>query len=98
MNRKVKKKNRNPKIIGIWIILMSIFIAELLVYTWCRVQCVRIGYEISNEENIYQNYIILQNKLKVELAHLKSPERIAEIAKDQLGLTTPAPEQIIIVP
>ena len=76
---------------------MSIFISELLLYTWCRVQCIRDGYAISKATGRHRQLVTLQNKLKVELAHLKSPERIAQIAKDQFGLTAPTPEQMIII-
>ncbi len=82
----------------IWFIVMAVFIAELLIYTWSRVQCVKMGYEISNENNKNRNLINLQNNLKVELARLKSPERLADIAKNQLGLKIPTPEQVIIIP
>ena len=98
MNRKIKSNAQKSKVIGIWIILMSIFISELFLNTWSRVQCIRSGYEITKEENRHQVLGTLQNKLKVELARLKSPERIAEIAKDQFGLTPPAPEQIMVIP
>jgi len=77
---------------------MAVFIAELLIYTWSRVQCIKSGYEISNENNKNRNLINLQNNLKVELARLKSPERLAKIAKNRLGLKTPTPEQMIIIP
>lgn len=77
---------------------MSIFISELFLYAWCRVQCVNIGYEITREEQSQRNFVALQNQLKVELAHLKSPERIAEIAKEQLGLRAPEPKQIMVIP
>jgi cell division protein FtsL len=98
MARKVKKNVRSTRIVIIWFIIMAVFIAELLIYTWSRVQSVKVGYEISNENNKNRNLINLQNNLKVELARLKSPERLAKIAKNQLGLKTPAPEQIIIIP
>jgi len=32
-----------PKIIALWITLLCVFIVELLVYTWVRVQCVRVA-------------------------------------------------------
>jgi cell division protein FtsL len=82
----------------IWLIVMAVFITELLIYTWSRVQCVKVGYEISNENNKNRNLINLQNNLKVELARLKSPERLADIARNQLGLKTPTPEQMVIIP
>ena len=98
MARKAQKNVRNTRIAIIWFIIMIVFIAELLIYTWSRVQCIKVGYEISNENKKNRNLINLQNNLKVELAHLKSPERLAEIAKNKLGLKTPTSDQIIIIP
>ncbi|MBU0985899.1 MAG: cell division protein FtsL [Proteobacteria bacterium] len=98
MKRKVRKDLRKLKLTGIWVMLMLFFISELFVYTWCRVQCTGIGYEISKAESQQSELMALRNNLKVELASLKSPARIAKIAKNQLGLTTPAPEQMVIIP
>ena len=98
MARKTKKNALSTRIVVIWFIIMAVFIAELLVCTWSRVQCRKFGYEISNENNKNRKIITLQNNLKVELASLKSPERLAKIAKNQLGLKTPTPAQIIIIP
>ena len=95
---KTKKKNRNVKITGILIIFMVIFIAELLIFTWCRVNFIGVGYEISEETKKQHELIALQNNLKIELASLKSPERIAKIAKDQFGLTVPSKSQTIVIP
>lgn len=77
---------------------MGVFIAELLFYTWCRVQCVRVRYEITRQTAKMQQLTALQDNLKIELARLRSPQRIARIAKNQLGLITPIPEQTIIMP
>ena len=77
---------------------MAIFISELLLYTWCRVQCIRGGYTISKATGRQRQLVTLQNKLKIEIARLKSPERIARIAKDRFGLTAPTPKQMIIIP
>jgi len=98
MARKTRKKKGDVKITGIWIILMAVFIAELFLYTWCRVNCIGVGYEISKETNKQHELMALQNNLKIELASLKSPERISKIAKDQLGLKTPTKSQTIVIP
>ena len=82
----------------IWFFLMSIFIGELLFYTWCRVQCVRSGYEITIEKNHHRNLLTVQKNLKIERTRLKSPERVIKIAKEQLGLTIPSSEQIMVIP
>jgi cell division protein FtsL len=96
------KKGRTPrrklKNVGLWTVLMAVFITELLVSTWCRVQCTQIGYEINRAAELRQKQVTLQNNLKIELARLKSPERIAGIAQRQLGLTIPKPEQVVVLP
>jgi cell division protein FtsL len=98
MAPKTRKKNGDVTKTGIWIIFMAVFIAELFLYTWCRVNYIDVGYEISKETKKQNELIALQNNLKIELASLKSPERISKIAKDQLGLNTPTKSQTIVLP
>lgn len=98
MARKTRKKTGEIKKTGICIIFMAVLIAELFLYTWCRVNCIGIGYQISTEIQKQHELVALENNLKIELASLKSPERIAEIAKNQLGLITPTQHQLIIIP
>lgn len=98
MAPKPNRKLRTQRSIGVWIVLMLVFIMEMLLYTWSRVQCVRLGYGISTAIEQQRELRLLQNNLKIELARLKSPERIAKIATERLGLMTPKPEQTIIVP
>ena len=93
-----RNKKRNLKRIGLWGFLMVFFIGELLLYTWCRVQCTRLGYEITRSTETQQQRLRLQNNLKIELARLKSPARIASYARERLGLKMPAPEQTIVLP
>ena len=97
MNKK-KKPAQQLKHTGLWALVMGIFIVELLVYTWFRVQCTQIGYEINRTTETQKRQIALQNSLKIELARLKSPERIVRIATDKLGLVMPQPEQIMSLP
>ena len=97
MARKTRKKG-DMKITGIWIVIMTVFIAELFLYTWCRVNCIGVGYEISKETQKQHELVALQTNLKIEMASLKSLERIAKIAKNQLGLVTPTQKQTIVIP
>lgn len=77
--------------------LMLVFITELLFYTWCRVQCVKVGYQISTETDNNQALFTMQNNLNIEIAHLKSPQRIEKIARENFGLIKPRPEQMITI-
>lgn len=98
--RNVKKRKRKAfqRQTRAWLLLLLVFVAELLFYTWCRVQYVNVGYAYSLAAANHQRLTDMQNKLKVELARLKSPERIEKIAKQKLGLVTPSPEQVITLP
>ena len=98
MKRKSRKKNRLPGSLGIWLLFLAIFMAELLFYTWCRVQCVESGYRISEAKENGRQLKVAQKNLKVELAGLKSPARIARIARTEFGLIIPGPKQIFIIP
>jgi len=93
-----KTRNRNPRMLAVGIFLLCVFTAELLVYTWVRVQCVRVGYEISALTKEQQRLTELQANLKVELARLRAPQRIIRIAQEKLGLTLPTPKQMMIMP
>ncbi len=91
------KKSKRLKFTGLWIVMLSLFLGELFFYTWCRVNNVNLGYEVAQETEKKTKLIAYQENLKIELARLKSPERIEKIAREQLGLVRPKPEQIIIV-
>jgi len=98
MKKNTKARPRSLKSIAGYLLLLSIFVAELLIYTWCRVQYVQVGYQITKETAKQQQLLALQDRLKIEHARLKSPQRIAKIAREQLGLITPNPNQVVELP
>lgn len=96
-NRKHKQKP-GKRLTWTWVMVLFLFIGELLFYTYCRVQCVQEGIAISTQQEKHKELSALQNRLKIELARLKAPERISVIARKNLGLGMPDPAQIIMVP
>jgi len=93
-----KKQNKTNKWLNIiCVFFLAIFVSELFFFAWCRIQCVKAGYDISKKTDEHNNLLKAQNSLKLELAHLKSHERISQIAK-RLGLVLPNAEQTIILP
>jgi cell division protein FtsL len=96
-NELLALKNRySVKVTGIWVTILILFIVQLLIYTWVRVQCIRIGYEISRQAENYQQLTSIQNTFRIELERLKSPERITHIA-GKLNLVMPETKQRIEV-
>ena len=97
-NLKNKHKKRNPILTMAWLALMAVFIGELLFSVWCREQSRIIDSDIIKQTQKVKRLSDMQDKLKIELAVLKSPRRIAKIARERLGLITPTPEQTIVIP
>ncbi len=98
MNRKKKHKAQNRKMAVLYLGLMAVFIIELLFYTYCRVQSTHVSVDISREIARQQELVSMRDSLKVELARLKSPQRIAKIAGEQFDLVLPNSKQIIVLP
>lgn len=97
-NSQKKRIQRNPKLTLAYLVLMAVFIAELLFSAWCREQSRKIESDIINQTQKAEQLSAMQDNLKIELARLKSPRRIARIARERLGLITPTPEQTILIP
>ncbi|MGD9210895.1 MAG: cell division protein FtsL [Desulfobacteraceae bacterium] len=98
MPNKTKKNGDSYPSTIFWIVIMGLFLTEMLFYTWCRIQCTKTGYAIARENKKNYDFLSLQKNLEIELTQLKSPNRIAQIAKKQLGLDIPKPEQIKSLP
>ena len=97
-NSSKKRIKRNPILTMAGLVLMAVFIGELLFSAWCREQSRIIDSDIINQTQKVKRLSDMQDKLKIELAVLKSPRRIIKIARDRLGLITPTPEQTIVIP
>lgn len=89
-------RHRAQRMKTIWLTIMLVFIAEMFAYTWCRVQNVRLGYEIAAEIRAYEQQRTIRKNLAIELARLKAPERIETLGR-QLGLAPPATRQIVVM-
>ncbi len=93
-NRTTSQPVRGMK--TVWLAIMLVFIVELFAYTWCRVQYVRLGYEIAKETRTYEQQRTIRKNLAIELARLKAPKRIEALGR-QLGLAPPATRQIVMM-
>ncbi len=88
----------SPQMMAACFFIMALFFIEMLCFTWARVQSVNIGYEITAANRRHGQLIATRNELKVELTRLRSPERIARIATERLGLFFPEPSQTLVLP
>jgi cell division protein FtsL len=98
MKRKRTGKPQNSKMIIASMVLIIAFFAEMLFYAWCRTQYVNVNYKIQEQTIRKRQLEAMQDHLKIELRRLKSPRRIAKIAREQLGMVMPTPQQTILLP
>jgi cell division protein FtsL len=80
-----------------WIFIASILMAVALIYVWSHIHMTELEYQIARELSSREILIEEQSKLKVELATLKSPQRIETIARNKLQMVYPEREQVIML-
>jgi cell division protein FtsL len=96
MNRRRVAKKRQHTLVP-WMVVFVLFMAELLVYSWCRVQYVQTGYELNEARQERRDLLAFRQELEVEEARLRSPERIRRLAQER-GLVVPDSRQIVVLP
>lgn len=94
-----RKKSPWGKLKLVFIIAgILILFAEIFVYTWCKVQVVNTQYAIADLRREAQKLQFEQDNLKIELARLRSPERVAAYARENRGLALPTVGQFVNLP
>lgn len=80
-----------------WIFIATVLMAVLLIYVWSHIHMTELEYQIARELSTKEQLSEEQAKLKLELATLKSPQRIEIIAREKLQMTNPEREQVILL-
>jgi len=85
--------SKYPTFIVVTLVLM--FVA--LVYVGSHIRMTRMEYEIAAALSAKELLQEEQKKLKLELAMLKAPQRIEQIALTKLQMSYPDAEQVIVL-
>jgi cell division protein FtsL len=72
--------------------------ASGFAYVWCQTQVVNLGYRLSEAHRQHAKLVDENKKLHLEMARLRAPERVEQIALRQLGLKHPDKDQIVLLP
>jgi cell division protein FtsL len=78
-------------------VLMVILTVVALFHVWSRAKVIDLNLQITEADRTIREAKQVAGRLRLEVASLKTPARIEEIAKGQLGMTLPAEQQIIVV-
>ena len=76
---------------------MLLLIVSSLFFVWSRIQVIQLGYEISNALKEGRALVETNKKLRIEIATLKSYARIERIAVEELKMSKPKPDQVIVI-
>ncbi len=66
-----------------------------LGYGWQRFQIVHLGYSIARLDQQAQNLRSWNQGLRLEQASLRDPMRVYTVARQELGLASPQPGQVL---
>jgi cell division protein FtsL len=99
LKQTVREKDVQSGSIGYssWIFIASVLMAAALLYVWCHIHMTELEYQVAQELSSRERLAEEQAKLKLELATLKSPQRIETIAREKLQMTYPEREQVIVL-
>jgi cell division protein FtsL len=91
-----RRKKKKPMPLP-FITLTILLISSLIFLVWSRIQVTQLGYRISQASHEQEQLLQKNSELKIEEASLKTPARIEDLAKNQLGLINPEPHQKVFV-
>jgi len=87
-----------PRQIFLTIFMLFVFMGSGIGYVWSNFEKTQIGYDLSQLKKEEMKLRETNRKLRLELATLKSPQKLEALAIRKLGLRQPSPEQIIVLP
>lgn len=98
-NAKARKRSfrLSPRQILLVTLMLMIFMGSGIGYVWSNFEGTQIGYDLSRLQQEELRLRELNQKLRLEMATLKSPQYLEEATR-HLGLKTALPEQIVILP
>lgn len=77
--------------------LGALLVLACIVHVWVRLQVIRVGYDLSAARNLQLRLDHERRELEIELATLRDPARIEEVAR-RLGMTAPRAGQVVVLP
>jgi cell division protein FtsL len=81
-------------VVVLMLVVLGVSAAAAVGQIWTRQRTIDCGYRISRANREHVRLVEINRRLEIELALLKSPQRITRIATRRLGMRPPAPEQV----
>lgn len=75
-----------------------VILAGVLFYVWQHTQVLRQSYAIERLRAQHAQLVQENKALRLEQGQLRALKRVEEIARTRLGMVTPKPGQVVVVP
>jgi cell division protein FtsL len=93
-----KKKNGSIRVFHFFAMMLLFFLLVGIAHVWVNSTRTQMGYSLSQIKKEIGQITEYNRKLKLEIASLKSPERLENKASEEFGLRYPLPQQIVFLP
>jgi len=81
-----------------WVAFLGVVLTlAVMVYAWPHFELIQIGYRMEELRQKRDELVQLKHHLELQRATESDPERIESIAKNELGMVYPGPEQILVL-
>jgi len=79
------------------LVLGAVLVVLCLLQVWLRLQVTHLGYELSAARDMQLRLEHERRELEVELATLRDPGRLGDLARRRLGMRDPGKGQVVIL-
>ena len=81
-----------------WVALLGVVLTlSVIVYAWPHFELIRLGYRMEELRERRDELVQLKHHLELQHATESDPARIESIARNELGMVYPGPEQILVI-
>ncbi|MFH1653297.1 MAG: cell division protein FtsL [Pseudomonadota bacterium] len=94
-SREVAMRNKSL-LNGLLILLIVVVFA--LTYVWTRIKVIQLSYDVTRLQGEINRFEQEELKFESEVARLKAPGRLDQIARSYFGMRPPAGDEMMFVP
>lgn len=80
------------------VVTALLVVVTSIVWAYGNYKYVNLNYQISQAQETQKQYLELNRKLKVELAHLTAVPRLEKLAVETFHMAPPQPHQVLNLP
>lgn len=81
--------------VGVWAFLLALCTAGALAHVAVRMHSIQIAYALGKERKTNTQLAEQRRRLNIEIGMLKDPDRIIGVARDELAMGPPAPNNVV---